>query len=72
MFELPLPPFCNDYGRVQRLLAAKYGVLLIPKRLLMAVLREEDSTVDSIHLTRRGHQRMANIVWSLIEPGYGE
>jgi acyl-CoA thioesterase-1 len=72
MFELPLPPFCNEYGRVQRRLAAKYGVLLIPKRVFMSVLSENGTTLDSIHLSPVGHQRMADTVWSLIKPAFRE
>ncbi|MEK6249486.1 MAG: SGNH/GDSL hydrolase family protein, partial [Planctomycetales bacterium] len=30
MFELPLPPFCHSYGRIQRTAAVRYGVMLIP------------------------------------------
>jgi len=32
MFELPLLPHKIEYGRIQRRLATKYGVWLIPKR----------------------------------------
>lgn len=62
MFELPLPPFCNGYGRAQRQLATKYGVKLIPKRVLMSVLMEDGTTLDSIHLTPEGHEKMVRIV----------
>jgi acyl-CoA thioesterase I len=70
MFELPLPPFCNEYGRIQRRLAARYGVRLIPKRVLIGVLAGGSATLDSIHLTEAGHQRMANEVWAVIRPAY--
>jgi acyl-CoA thioesterase-1 len=72
MFELPLPPFCNEYGRAQRQLAFRYGVVLIPKRLFAGVLTGEGATLDSVHLDWRGHERMAEVVWSLIEPAYRE
>jgi acyl-CoA thioesterase-1 len=72
MFELPLPPFCNEYGRAQRRLASKYGVVLIPRRVLVGLLTEDGATVDSIHLDRQGHERMAEVVWSLIATAYGE
>jgi acyl-CoA thioesterase-1 len=68
MFELPLPPLMNEYGRVQRRLAARYDVKLIPKRVLMSVLAADGNTLDSIHLSPAGHQRMADNVWSIIEP----
>jgi acyl-CoA thioesterase-1 len=70
MFELPLPPFCNDYGLAQRRLAAKHGVALIPRRVLMAVLTGDAATSDSLHLTAAGHQRMADAVWAVIRPAY--
>jgi len=71
MFELPLPPFCNNFGLIQRRLAAKHGVRLIPRRILVGVLTGSDATVDSIHLTQSGHQAMAEAVWSLIGGAYG-
>lgn len=67
MFELPLPPFYHEFGRVQRSLASKYGVKLIPKRVLLNVLGGSDATLDSIHLTSAGHQKMADTVWSLFD-----
>jgi acyl-CoA thioesterase-1 len=70
MFELPLPPLCNDYGRIQRNLAVRYGVRLIPKRILVGILTAPDATMDSIHLTQHGHEILAAEVWSLIEAAY--
>jgi acyl-CoA thioesterase-1 len=72
MFELPLPPIRNAYGRVQRRLASEYGVVLIPKRIFLAVLTGEGMTLDSVHLARAGHEQMAEAVWSLIAPAYGK
>jgi acyl-CoA thioesterase-1 len=72
MFELPLPPLHNEYGRAQRRLAAAYGVLLIPKRVLLAVLTADGATLDSIHLTPAGHERMAEAVGSLLRPESGD
>ena len=66
LFELPLPPFNHEYGRIQRALARKYDVALIPKRVLLSVLAENGSTVDTIHLTQAGHERMAAHVWELV------
>ena len=70
MFELPLPPLHNEYGRIQRRLAARYGVRLIPKRVLMGVFAEGGATLDSIHLTEAGHRQMADEVWAVIGPAY--
>ncbi len=58
MFELPLPPFANGFGRAQRELAKQYGVTLIPRRYFSAVLRGEESTVDGLHLSNFGHEKM--------------
>lgn len=66
MFELPLPPLNNAYGRVQRELAAKHNVRLIPKRVLMGVLSADDATEDSVHLTQSGHGALAERVSGMI------
>ena len=68
MFELPIPPLYEGYGRVQRNLASRYGVALIPKRVLLSVVEAAEATVDSIHLTQQGHDQMASFVWALLEP----
>jgi len=70
MFELPLPPFCNEWGRIQRDLARRYGVLLVPKRVFLSVIGGSDSTLDTIHLTQAGHERMAEIAWEIVEQAY--
>lgn len=59
LLELPLPPFRNEYGVIQRRLARKHRVPLIPKRVMAGVLTGPDATLDSIHLTTVGHARMA-------------
>ena len=70
MFELPLPPLCNEYGRIQRRLAARYGVYLIPKRVFISVLADGGATLDTIHLSPAGHQKMAVAVWAVLAPAY--
>jgi acyl-CoA thioesterase-1 len=70
MFELPLPPLYHEYGRVQRQLARKHGVHLIPKRLLLNIIAPKDATLDTIHLSAEGHQQMADLVWQLSAPAY--
>jgi acyl-CoA thioesterase-1 len=72
MFELPSLPFCNEFGRIQRRLAARYGVPLIPKRILISVLSGDTATLDSIHLTPAGHEKMADVVWAVIRPAFSE
>ncbi len=66
MIELPLPPFFNEFGRIQRNLARIYGVTLIPRRRLMEVLATKGATLDTIHLSEKGHQLMAEMVWRQI------
>jgi len=68
MFELPLPPLHERFGRIQRKLAARHGVALIPKRVLLSVIEGTDATVDSLHLTQQGHDRMAALVWAILAP----
>jgi acyl-CoA thioesterase I len=72
MMELPLPPFSNEFGRIQRQLAAKHGVRLIPKRVFIGVLTGDRMTIDGIHLTKRGHERMADVIWETIRGAYGK
>ena len=69
MFELPLPPGFNAWGLVQRRAAARHDAALIPKRALMGVFTGREATLDSIHLSQEGHERMAGIVDGLIEAG---
>ena len=68
MFELPIPPLFEGFGRVQRTCASRHGVALIPKRILLSVIEAADATVDSLHLTQQGQDRMAAVVWALLEP----
>jgi acyl-CoA thioesterase I len=72
MFELPLPPFYNEFGRAQRSLASKYRVQLIPKRIFINVLTTDGATVDSVHLSHVGHDLMAATVWELIQPAFSK
>jgi lysophospholipase L1-like esterase len=62
MFELPLLPHKIAYGQVQRRLATKYGVWLIPKRYFADILGGADATSDGLHLSEAGTQRMAALV----------
>jgi lysophospholipase L1-like esterase len=62
MFELPLLPQKIPYGQIQRRLATKYGVQLIPKRYFVDVIRGADATSDGVHLSDAGARRMATLV----------
>jgi len=66
MFELPLMPLQNQYGKVQRKLAKKFNVALIPKRYFVNVLSSEGATTDLIHLSQIGQDAMAKMVWTHI------
>lgn len=71
VFEIPLPPFCNRYGQIQRSLVTKHGAMVIPKRVLMRVLTTTDATIDSVHLTNRGHELLAAEVEAIVAPAMG-
>ncbi|HTR43935.1 MAG TPA: GDSL-type esterase/lipase family protein [Pseudomonadales bacterium] len=66
MFELPLLPFWNTYGRDQRILAEKYGVTLIPKNYLVEAFAGKGNTIDGLHLTQKGHDELAEMVHKLL------
>lgn len=65
MFELPLLPFRNEYGRIQRRLAEEYGAVLIPKRVLAGAIGLRGGTLDGLHLSDEGHQSIARSVSSI-------
>jgi len=62
MFELPLLPLKTEFGRIQRSVANKYQVYLIPKRLFAKILCPKNNTTDGIHLSPQGHQQMADMI----------
>ena len=66
MFELPLPPLHAEFGRIQRELASKYGVYLIPKRYFARIILTPGDTLDGLHLSRAGHEQMAETVRRLL------
>jgi acyl-CoA thioesterase-1 len=67
MFELPLLPFWNVFGRDQRVLAEKYGVTLIPKSYLAGVFGSKGATLDGLHLSQKGHNTLAKSVYGLLK-----
>ena len=70
MFALPLPPLSNRFGLIQRRLASKYDVILLPQRIFAGLLTTSGATLDGIHLSPKGHQMMADTIWSLIGSAY--
>lgn len=66
IFELPLLPFWNDYGRDQRILAEKYDATLIPKYVLVKAFAGKGNTIDGLHLSQQGHDELANMIFKLL------
>ncbi len=62
MFELPLLPNSVAYGRIQRRIASKYGVWLIPKHYFVEVIGGSNATLDGLHLSQNGAHQMALLV----------
>jgi len=67
MFELPLLPLQNGYGRIQRQVGREYGVVLIPRRVLAGAICLPGHATDGLHLSARGHawlaRRVAKLLW---------
>lgn len=66
MLELPLLPWRLEYGRIQRKLAKKYAVVLMPKRNFASVLSVPGASVDLAHLSEKGHQLMAGKIAQIL------
>lgn len=66
-FEIPVLPGKTAYGRIQRQLASKLNIPLIPKSILSEVFQSPEAISDSIHLTPAGHQLLADKVVQLFE-----
>jgi acyl-CoA thioesterase-1 len=62
MFELPLLPFQNGYGRIQRAVCAEYRVDLLPRRFLAGAISLPGNTTDGLHLSSKGHAWLARRV----------
>ena len=63
LLELPLPPLYNAYGRAQRRQAGKHAIPMISKREFASVVFASDATLDTVHLSRSGHARFADMIW---------
>jgi acyl-CoA thioesterase I len=68
MLELPLPPFYNAYGSAQREQAAKHRVALVSKREFARVVFAPNATLDTVHLSEKGHGQFAEMVWQHVGP----
>ncbi|MBC7815364.1 MAG: hypothetical protein IAG10_00530 [Planctomycetaceae bacterium] len=64
MFELPVPPIpgAYEFARLQRRLAHRHAVRLIPRRELAAVLFSAGATTDGLHLSIEGQRGLAEFV----------
>lgn len=65
MFELPLLPLQNAFGRIQREACRKYGVVLLPRSLLAGAVALPGHTNDGLHLSAAGHAWLAGRVGEL-------
>lgn len=64
MFELPVPPLYSEFVAIQRRLAAKYQVALIPRyRLAFALMRSS----DGLHLSEAGHDALRKIADEVLQ-----
>ncbi|HVM59677.1 MAG TPA: GDSL-type esterase/lipase family protein [Verrucomicrobiae bacterium] len=70
MMEIPLPPFRSQYGAVQRRLAHRFGVILIPRRFFSDILAGKDATLDGFHLTQTGQDEMARMIGRFISADF--
>ena len=69
MFELPLPPWHHRWGEIQRRLASKHQVVLIPKRMLATIVTTPGTINASGQLSPQGHLLMAQLVEELASKG---
>lgn len=67
LFELPLFPFCNDFGKAQREMARKYDAVLVPKHYLTDVFGLDGGTVDGLHLSQKGHNALAESIYRTLK-----
>ena len=59
MFELPLLPFQNSFGRIQREACKNHGVALLPRSILAGAVALPGNASDGLHLTPRGNTWLA-------------
>ena len=59
MFELPLLPLQNAFGRIQRDACKHHGVALLPRSILAGAVALPGNASDGLHLTPRGHAWLA-------------
>ena len=64
LFELPVPPIpgAYEFARLQRRLAHRHIVRLIPRREFAKVLLTPGATTDGLHLSPSGHRAVADLL----------
>lgn len=62
MLELPSFPWQISHARIQRKLANKYNINMIPKRFFIEAISYPGANSDLVHLTSTGHKKMATIM----------
>jgi lysophospholipase L1-like esterase len=67
LVELPLFPFQNAFGVVQRNTVSSHGAAMLPKRCFAKVLGMRGGTVDGLHLSQEGHNAMAEIMAEVLQ-----
>lgn len=65
MFELPLLPLQNEYGRIQRRACREHGVALLPRSILAGAIALPGHSSDGLHLSAEGHSWLARRVGRL-------
>lgn len=70
MFEVPNPPTQGSYSHMQRYLAKKHGVYLIPKYVMASILCGSGMTEDGLHLSGKGREKMAETVWNVVKNSF--
>jgi lysophospholipase L1-like esterase len=66
VLELPSLPLGNLYLLAQRRQAGRHGAALVPRRLLVDVWAAPGATLDGVHLSPAGHERLAEGVAELL------
>jgi acyl-CoA thioesterase I len=59
MFELPLLPLQNTFGRIQWKVCKRHGVTLLPRSILAGALALPGNATDGLHLSAQGHRWLA-------------
>lgn len=66
IFELPLPPLKGSFARAQASAADKYHAALLPKKYFTEVIGTKGATLDGLHLSQAGHEKLALIIsWTI-------